>query len=69
MVADVLDGTERCSVTVEVRAAFERFIGIDWSAAAAIGAARCCDRLPSPEAVPQQARSGEGWIAGVPVPG
>ena len=37
--------------------------------AAAIGAARSCYRLPSPEAVPAQARRREGWIAGVQIPG
>jgi hypothetical protein len=37
--------------------------------AAAIGAARSCYRLPSPEAVPAEARRREGWIAGVQVPG
>ncbi len=36
--------------------------------AAAIGAARSCYRLPTPEAVPQVARRREGWIAGVQVP-
>ena len=38
------------------------------AAAAAIGAARCCYRLPSPEALPEDARLREGWIAGVQVP-
>ena len=38
------------------------------AAAAAIGAARCCFRLPSPEAVPEEARRQEGWIAGVQPP-
>jgi hypothetical protein len=38
-------------------------------AAAAIGAARSCYRLPSPGAVPEEARRREGWIAGVQIPG
>jgi hypothetical protein len=36
--------------------------------AAAIGAARTCYRLPSPESLPGVARRREGWIAGVQVP-
>jgi hypothetical protein len=39
------------------------------AAAAAIGSARSCYRLPSPEALPERARRREGWIAGVQVPG
>jgi hypothetical protein len=38
------------------------------AAAAAIGAARSCYRLPSPESLPQVASRREGWIAGVQVP-
>jgi hypothetical protein len=38
------------------------------AAAAAIGAARSCYRLPSPESLPGVARRREGWIAGVQVP-
>jgi hypothetical protein len=38
------------------------------AAAAAIGAARSCYRLPSPEVLPEDARLREGWIAGVQVP-
>ncbi len=38
------------------------------AAAAAIGAARSCHRLPSPEALPRDARQREGWIVGVQVP-
>jgi hypothetical protein len=36
--------------------------------AAAIGAARSCYRLPSPQSLPGVARRREGWIAGVQVP-
>ena len=36
--------------------------------AAAIGAARSCYRLPSPDSLPGVARRREGWIAGVQVP-
>jgi hypothetical protein len=36
--------------------------------AAAIGAARSCYRLPSPDSLPPVARRREGWIAGVQVP-
>jgi hypothetical protein len=36
--------------------------------AAAIGAARSCYRLPSPDLLPGVARRREGWIAGVQVP-
>jgi hypothetical protein len=39
------------------------------AAAAAIGAARSCYRLPAPDALPEDARRREGWIAGVQVPG
>jgi hypothetical protein len=39
------------------------------AAAAAIGAARSCQRLPTTDAVPEEARHREGWIAGVQVPG
>jgi hypothetical protein len=38
------------------------------AAAAAIGAARSCHRLPSSDALPDEARDREGWIAGVQVP-
>jgi hypothetical protein len=38
------------------------------AAAAAIGAARSCHRLPSPYVLPAAAREREGWIAGVQVP-
>jgi hypothetical protein len=38
------------------------------AAAAAIGAARSCHRLPPPDVVPDDARRREGWIAGVQVP-
>lgn len=36
--------------------------------AAAVGAARVADRLPDPRALPEESRTREGWIAGVPVP-
>lgn len=38
------------------------------AAAAAIGAARSCYRLPSPYVLPAAAREREGWIVGVQVP-
>jgi hypothetical protein len=39
------------------------------AAAAAIGAARSAHHLPTPDALPEEARSREGWIVGVQVPG
>lgn len=39
------------------------------AAAAAVGLARTSYTLPSPEVVPAESRSREGWIAGVQVPG
>jgi hypothetical protein len=39
------------------------------AAAAAIGAARSAYSLPAPDALPEEARSREGWIVGVQVPG
>jgi hypothetical protein len=38
------------------------------AAAAAIGAARCCYKLPSPSVVPEDSRRREGWIVGAQVP-
>ena len=39
------------------------------AAAAAIGAARSAHHLPAPDVLPEDARSREGWIVGVQVPG
>jgi hypothetical protein len=38
------------------------------AAAAAIGTAQTCYRLPKPDVVPEDSRRREGWIAGVQVP-